>query len=43
MEEPLNSVPASAHTFLGRLFFIIFLNASAVVVAYFDFKGSTRR
>ena len=29
--------------FLSCLFLIIFLNASTNVVAYFDFKGSTRR
>ena len=42
-KDPLNSVPLSTHTFFGCFVVIISLNASAVVVAYFGFKGCTLR
>ena len=42
-EGALKFVTSICQHFLSRLFFIIFSNASAVVVAYFDFKGFTRR
>ena len=42
-KDPLNSVPLSTHTFSGCFVVIISLNASAVVVAYFDFKGCNLR
>ena len=42
-KDPLNSVPFSTHIFFGCFVVIISLNGSAVVVAYFDFKGCTLR
>ena len=42
-KDPLNSVPLSTHTFFGYFVVIFSLNASAVVVAYFDFKSCTLR
>ena len=41
--DHLNSVPLSTHPFFGCFFVIISLNASAIVEAYFHFKGCTLR
>ena len=40
-KDSLKSVPSSTHSFFGCIVLIIILNASAVVVQYFDFKSCT--
>ena len=43
LKAPRNSLPSPTHTFSDCLFLIIFWNAPAVSVAFFVFKGSTRK